>query len=76
MMGAEDFSYVLARVPGAMAFLGVCPPSDTEPLAAPACHSNRMMLHEDAMATGVALHVAVANGFVLRPSGAGSKRLD
>ncbi|MGH3839454.1 MAG: M20 metallopeptidase family protein, partial [Pseudonocardiaceae bacterium] len=25
MMGAEDFSYVLAKVPGAMAFLGACP---------------------------------------------------
>src|SRR5207244_766384 len=26
IMGAEDFSYVLERVPGAMAFLGACPP--------------------------------------------------
>ena len=25
VMGAEDFSYVLQRVPGAMVFLGVCP---------------------------------------------------
>ena len=26
VMGAEDFSYVLEQRPGAMAFLGVCPP--------------------------------------------------
>ena len=26
IMGAEDFSYVLAEVPGALAFLGGCPP--------------------------------------------------
>lgn len=64
VMGAEDFSYVLARVPGAMAFLGVCPPEEPNPLAAPACHSNRMMLHEDAMAFGVALHTAVAERFL------------
>src|SRR5262249_50087736 len=30
IMGAEDFSYVLERVPGAMAFLGACPPG-TDP---------------------------------------------
>lgn len=69
VMGAEDFSYVLAGVRGAMAFLGVCPPQAPNPLAAPACHSNRMMLHEAAMATGVALHVAVAERFVTRPPG-------
>lgn len=67
VMGAEDFSYVLTRTPGAMAFLGVCPPEVLNPLAAPACHSNRMKLHEEAMATGVALHVAVAERFVTRP---------
>ena len=27
-MGAEDFSYVLQRTPGALAFLGVCPPGE------------------------------------------------
>jgi hippurate hydrolase len=69
VMGAEDFSYVLTRVPGAMAFLGVCPTTEPNPLAAPACHSNRMMLHEDAMAAGVALHVAVAQRFVSHPPG-------
>lgn len=69
VMGAEDFSYVLAGVPGAMAFLGVCPPQEPDPFAAPACHSNRMMLHEDAMATGVSLHLAVARRFLSQPPG-------
>ncbi|MGI9600289.1 MAG: M20 metallopeptidase family protein [Acidimicrobiales bacterium] len=60
VMGAEDFSYVLQRVPGAMALLGVCPDDIADSLQAPSCHSNRMRLNEDALATGVALHCAVA----------------
>ncbi len=67
VMGAEDFSYVLEEVPGAMAFLGVCPPSEPDPFSAPACHSNRMVLHEDSMGTGVAVHVAVARSFLTEP---------
>ena len=47
-MGAEDFSYVLQQRPGAMSFLGVCPPGE-HPSRAHACHSNRMMMDEDAM---------------------------
>jgi len=65
-MGAEDFSYVLQQVPGAMLFLGVCPPDILDPFAAPACHSNRMVLHEAAMADGIALHAAVATAFLQR----------
>jgi hippurate hydrolase len=64
VMGAEDFSYVLQKVPGAMVFLGVCPPEHPNPFAAPACHSNRMVLHEDVMADGIALHAAVATAFL------------
>ena len=64
VMGSEDFSYVLAQVPGAMIFLGVCPPDRPDPFSAPACHSNRMMLHEDVMADGIALHAAVATSFL------------
>ena len=60
VMGAEDFSYILEKVPGAMSLLGVCPEDIVDPLAAPACHSNKMMLHEPAMANGVAVHVATA----------------
>ena len=63
VMGAEDFSYVLQRVPGAMAFLGVAPPG-TEPSAACPCHSNRMVVDESALARGVALHAAIATSFL------------
>lgn len=61
MMGAEDFSYLLQRFPGAMLFLGVKPEDPS--LAAP-CHSNRMILNEDAMAHGVALHAQIALSFL------------
>ena len=64
VMGAEDFSYVLQKVPGAIFFLGVCPPEHPNPFEAPACHSNRMVLNEDAMATGIAIHAAVATSFL------------
>lgn len=63
VMGAEDWSYVLQRVPGCMAFLGVCPPG-IRPSAAQACHSNRMVLDEDAMAVGVAAHTAMALSYL------------
>jgi hippurate hydrolase len=59
IMGAEDWSYVLQQVPGAMAFLGTCPPGVDFHRAAPN-HSNRMVIDEDAMAVGVALHAAIA----------------
>jgi hippurate hydrolase len=62
VMGSEDFSYVLQRVPGAMANLG------TRPDAGPAFpnHSNRMLVNEAALAAGVAMHVAVALRFFER----------
>ncbi|HEX6425570.1 MAG TPA: M20 family metallopeptidase [Acidimicrobiales bacterium] len=59
VMGAEDFSYILDRVPGAMAFLGTRPPGVPAAEVAPN-HSNRMVIDESAMATGVALYAAVA----------------
>jgi hippurate hydrolase len=59
VMGAEDFSYVLQQRPGAMAFLGVCPPGRS-PSATPSCHSNHMTIDEDAMAAGVALYAGLA----------------
>jgi len=61
IMGAEDFSYVLQRVPGAMVFLGARPQGVQNP--AP-CHSNLMQIDENAMATGIALHVAVARAYL------------
>ncbi len=61
VMGAEDFAYVLERVPGAMMLLGVRPPGAKE--AAP-CHSTRMQLDEEAMPLGAALHAAIATRFL------------
>ncbi len=59
VMGAEDFSYVLQQVPGAMAFLGGTP-LDRNPATAAPNHSNRVMFDEAAMATGTALYAAAA----------------
>ena len=60
VMGGEDFSYLLQKVPGVMAFLGVCPEDIVDSLSAPPCHSNRMRINESALLYGVALHAAVA----------------
>jgi hippurate hydrolase len=59
IMGAEDFSYVLQRVPGALAFLGACPPR-TDPATAPPNHSNRVVFDESAMVAGAAMYAALA----------------
>jgi len=59
IMGAEDFSYVLAEVPGALAFLGGRPPG-IDPAAAPGNHSNRVVFDERAMSAGVALYAGLA----------------
>jgi hippurate hydrolase len=64
IMGAEDFSYVLQRMPGCMMFLGVMPEGhDGHDHIAP-CHSNRMMLNEDSMAVGIAMHASIAHQFL------------
>jgi hippurate hydrolase len=59
VMGAEDFSYVLEKVPGAMAFLGACPPGQ-EPETAPANHSNLVVFDEEPLPAGVALYAQMA----------------
>ena len=63
IMGAEDFSFVLQRMPGAMVFLGVAPEGVSHHHAH-ACHSNRMMMDEAAMANGIAMHAAIAERFL------------
>ncbi|MBL1086165.1 amidohydrolase [Streptomyces actinomycinicus] len=60
---AEDFSYVLQEVPGALAFLGACPP-DLDPHEAPSLHSSRMRIDEDVITTGIACEAAVAWAFL------------
>jgi hippurate hydrolase len=62
-MGSEDFSYVLQKYTGAFVFLGVAP-KGVDPLEAPGNHSPRMMIDEDALATGAATHAAVAFEFL------------
>lgn len=59
IMGAEDFSYVLEKLPGAMVFLGGTP-AGLDPSKAPPNHSNRVDFDENAMTTGMALYSAMA----------------
>jgi amidohydrolase len=66
-MGAEDFSYVLQRMPGCMMFLGVMPEGHSGHDHIPSCHSNHMVINEDAMAVGIAMHAAVAHRFLTEP---------
>jgi hippurate hydrolase len=63
IMGAEDFSYVLREIPGAMAFIGVAP-EGTDAASQPPLHNTRMTIEEDVMAKGVALHCAFAERFL------------
>jgi amidohydrolase len=61
MMGAEDFAYVLQKVPGLMAFLGAAPTGvGGDYRSCCALHSNRMTLDEQVMARGIAMHCAYA----------------
>ena len=62
-MGGEDFAYVLERIPGCMAFLGVAP-HEGDPLARAPLHNPAMMVDEAAMPRGVALHCAFATTFL------------
>ena len=59
MMPAEDWSYVVQRIPGVMVNLGARP-RDRALEGFPQNHSNQVVFDEDAMAVGVALHAAVA----------------
>jgi amidohydrolase len=59
LMGAEDFSYVLQQVPGAMAWLGACPPGQ-DPATAPPNHSNLVVFDEEPLPAGVALYAWMA----------------
>ena len=63
IMGAEDFSYVLEQVPGAMFFLGVAPEGDNWS-ACCAIHSPRMHVDESALPKGVAMLAGCAVEFI------------
>ncbi len=63
IMGAEDFSYVLEQVPGAMFFLGVAA-EDADWHSCPAIHSPRMTVDESALPRGAALLAGCAEKFL------------
>jgi len=63
IMGAEDFSYILEKVPGAMFFLGVAP-QGSDWSACCGIHSTRMMVDEAAMPRGAALLAALGARFL------------
>ena len=57
--GAEDFSYVLERVPGAFLFLGACPP-DRAPDSAAYNHSAEAVFDDAVLSDGTALYAELA----------------
>jgi len=59
MAGAEDFSYVLERVPGAFVMLGACPPG-ADPAAAPFNHSADAVFDDAVLADGAAVYAELA----------------
>jgi metal-dependent amidase/aminoacylase/carboxypeptidase family protein len=67
LSGSEDFSRVLAQVPGAMVFLGATLP-DRDPDTAPFNHSPEAAFDESVMTDGVTLYA----DFALRALTAGS----
>ena len=65
IMGAEDFAYVLEKVPGAMFFLGVAPAGD-DWSACCGIHSSRMYVDESALPHGTAILAGCALRFLAR----------
>ncbi len=63
IMGAEDFAYVLEKVPGAMFFLGAAH-EGVDWRSCCGLHSNHMVLDEAVMARGAALHAGLAEAFL------------
>jgi hippurate hydrolase len=65
IMGAEDFSYVLEKVPGAMFFLGVAHEGD-DWRSCCSIHSTRMVVDESVLPRGSALLAGCALRFLER----------
>src|SRR5688500_3983713 len=65
IMGAEDFSYVLEKVPGAMAFLGVAA-EGSDWAGCCGIHSSRMVVDETALPRGAAILAGAALRFLER----------
>jgi len=75
LMGSEDFAKVLARVPGALLFLGATP-VDLDPATAPALHSPRVRFADDHLH----VHAALLTELAMARTGSGvtpqPKRMD
>jgi amidohydrolase len=63
VMGAEDFSYVLEKTPGAMIFLGASA-AGSDWRSCCGLHSNRMVIDETVMARGAAVLAGIAARFL------------
>jgi amidohydrolase len=61
LMGSEDFSYYLEKIPGAFVFLGGA--NEEKGIVYPQ-HHPKFDLDEDALPFGTALHVAVARNYL------------
>jgi hippurate hydrolase len=59
ILGAEDFSRVIAEIPGAMVFLGATAP-DADPETAPNNHSPLAVFDDSVLADGAALYAELA----------------
>jgi amidohydrolase len=62
-MPGEDFAYVLEQIPGVMASLGTRPEGYGEG-EAPNAHSNRYVLNEEAMVSGMAMYAGLALSYL------------
>ncbi|MEM6266969.1 MAG: M20 family metallopeptidase, partial [Pseudomonadota bacterium] len=69
IMGAEDFSYVLEQVPGAMFFLGVAEEGSDDWRSACALHNPRMYIDERALPHGAAMLAGCALEYFARGFG-------
>ncbi|MDE8653744.1 M20 metallopeptidase family protein [Novosphingobium album (ex Liu et al. 2023)] len=65
IMGAEDFAYVLEKLPGAMFFLGVSHQGDDWRQCC-GIHSTRMMVDETVMPMGAAYLAGLAESYLAR----------
>jgi hippurate hydrolase len=69
VMGAEDFSYVLEKTPGAMLFVGASA-AGSDFRSCCGLHSNRMVIDETIMARGTAVFAGIAARFLNGGDGA------
>ncbi len=65
IMGAEDFAYILEKVPGAMFFLGVSHEGEDWTKCC-GIHSTRMMIDESVLPRGAAMLAGLAHAFLSR----------